>query len=137
MDQGQPPRHNNQWTEGRQNWQITPMPAFMTGAAGVIPMRATLDPNAGTEVVLYVLDPTPFIFEIAALRPFTLNPKTGLVRTRGGPLMFLLWWLSSPQGDEPFVMFETTLNPHEEVVIIRDGAEVAKLARTGAKQWPC
>ena len=25
----------------------------------------------------------------------------------------------------------------EEVVIIRDGAEVAKLARTGAKQWPC
>ena len=25
----------------------------------------------------------------------------------------------------------------EEVVIVRDGAEVAKLARTGAKQWPC
>ena len=25
----------------------------------------------------------------------------------------------------------------EEVVIVRDGAEVAKLARTGVKQWPC
>ena len=25
----------------------------------------------------------------------------------------------------------------EEVVIVRDGAAVAKLARTGAKQWPC
>ena len=25
----------------------------------------------------------------------------------------------------------------EAVVIVRDGAEVAKLTRTGAKQWPC
>lgn len=24
-----------------------------------------------------------------------------------------------------------------ELAIVRDGAEVARLARTGAKQWPC
>ena len=29
------------------------------------------------------------------------------------------------------------LIPGEELVIVQDGAEVAKLAKSGANQWPC
>ena len=108
------PQHDNSWNAGKQPWDVPPMPPWMAAAAGVFPVRGTLDPRVGTEVVLYLLDPTPFIFEIVELNPFELHLKTGIVRTRGGPVIFLLWWLRSPRSDEPCAMFESTLNPHDE-----------------------
>ena len=81
-------------------------------------MPVTLDPNVGRETALYIIDYTSFARQIAALKPFQLHLKGGLVRCDAGPIFFLLFWLPHPRPrNESFAAFEYFVNPHEPSMV--------------------
>lgn len=95
------------------HWQLPALPPLLEGRSGIIPLRATLDPSIGPELVMAIFDHTTFVFDLAAIQPFELHLNTGVVRTSAGPVFFLLFWLRNPQGQQPFAMWDITLNPHD------------------------
>jgi hypothetical protein len=68
---------NNQWTHGKTHFVLPPLPPEFRAAEGIIPWRLALDPNVGSEIVLLLLDRTPFVEDLAKIRPFDLRLKTG------------------------------------------------------------
>ena len=103
---------NNKWTHGKVTFVLPPLPAEFQGAEGIIPWNFVLDPSVGTETILLLLDRTPFIHDLAKIRPIDLHLKTGLVRTGSGPLMFLLFSFPDPRGPGPvFSAIEAHANP--------------------------
>jgi hypothetical protein len=71
----------NKWTHGKTNFVLPPLPPQLRAAEGIIPWRLALDPKVGSEMVLLLLDRTPFVHDLAKIRPFDLRLRTGLVRT--------------------------------------------------------
>ena len=106
-------RFNNKWPGGKVAWQPASLPSSLDNYSGVVPLPAALHSNVGSEVALFIIDRTAFAHEIARLSPFRLQLNTGLIPCPSGPVLFLLYWLKRPEGDEPFAMFENTLNPHD------------------------
>lgn len=81
---------------------------------GMMPVTAVLEDQIGSETVLLLIDKTPFIHEVAKVRPFDLHLKTGLVRTHNGPLIFMLFLLPDPWNPgEVFATWECHVNPFE------------------------
>jgi hypothetical protein len=75
--------------------------------SGILPMPAILEDGIGSEMVLLLVDKTPFIHQMAKLRPFNLYVKTGLVQTSCGPLLFLLFHVPTPgKPGTPFAMLD-------------------------------
>ena len=120
---------NNKWRHGKTPWASvepfpwTNLPGF---SSGIMPMPVILDPDVGREVALYIIDYTSFARKIAALKPFQLYLKCGLVRCDAGPVFFLLFWLPHPRSrwlptlrlrNEPFAAFEYFVNPHEPSMV--------------------
>jgi hypothetical protein len=101
-----------------RNFSLDPRsPAFehLAGHSGVVPLSTVLDPEVGEEVLLAILDDTEFAHEIAALAPFTLRLNSGAVRTGSGPIVYLLFWLQSPDNPAtPFAMWDVTVDPNNE-----------------------
>lgn len=65
-------------------------------------------------MVLLLLDRTPFVHELAKIRPFDLRLKTGLVRTSYGPLCFLLFQIPDPRNPGAvFLAIDAHINPSE------------------------
>ncbi len=108
---------NNKWPGDTTTWAPFNLPSYAQKKTGVLPMNAILDPRIGMETILCLFDSTDFIHKIAALRPFTLMLKAGVVRTSYGPVVFLLFWLPDPKTGTPFMVFEQTLNPHNPVIL--------------------
>jgi hypothetical protein len=118
MARGQDGLLHNQWQHGSRQWNVGLPPGLDRGKAGVLPLRTVLDPEVGPETILCLIDPTPFIHQVAALKPFTLQLKAGIAETDSGPVLFLLYWLPGPVGSpEPFAIYEMTLNPHDPTVL--------------------
>jgi hypothetical protein len=106
----------NKWTHGLTEFALPPLPAYLRGKEGLLPLDLIVDPKVGTEVALLLLDPTPFIHDIAALNPLTLLLKTGLYNTANGPLLFLLFYVPDPiEPHKMFVGFDLHVNPFEEL----------------------
>ncbi len=81
---------------------------------GLTPMSVVMDLTVGEEVALYWLDRTPFVHELAAIRPFQFFLRSGLFRSDFGPLMWMLFYVPNPAGDsQPFASVECHLNPSE------------------------
>ena len=58
------------------------------------------------------IDRTPFIRDLAKVRPFDLRLQTGLVRTGSGPLMYLLFYVPDPRrSGVPFCAIDVHANP--------------------------
>lgn len=82
--------------------------------SGILPVQMTFEERIGTETALWIFDKTPFIDEIAKVRPFQLRLKTGLVPTSHGPIGFLLFYVVDPRSaGSPFVMYDYHLNIYD------------------------
>ena len=110
---------NNKWRLGKKSWSIS-LPDFIEAMeyspeqGCITPGYVVLDPNIGSETVLFIVDYTPFAHEIAQLKPFKLNINPGLVFCSTGPILFLLFTLPQPlEHGHPFAVFEITLNPND------------------------
>ena len=105
-------RLNNKWPGGPVKFDFTRLPSEFDSAAGMMPVPVTLDDRIGTETALILFDPTEFIYQLAAIRPFVLKMKSGMMRTKFGPLMFILFWVPTPGNpSEPFTALECHVNP--------------------------
>lgn len=96
-----------------RHWELPDLPAELRKRSGILPLLTTLDPKVGPEIVLAIFDNTPFVFDLANLKPFDLHVKNGAVRTDHGPVIFLLFWLRDPRSRKPFAAWDVTLNPHD------------------------
>lgn len=105
----------NKWTHGQAEFVLPPLPDYLRGKEGLLPLDLVVDPEVGKEVALLLLDPTPFIYDIAALPPLTIQLKSGLYNTANGPLLFLLFYVPDPiEPDMMFSGFDLHVNPFEE-----------------------
>ena len=106
--------HNTKYTQGRANFEVNSFPSELSSLNGLCPMNVVLDSSVGEQVALYWLDRTPFIHELAAVRPFQLYLRSGLYRTDFGPLMWMLFYVPNPIDETlPFASVECHLNPSE------------------------
>jgi len=95
---------NNKWTHGKTHFVLPPLPPELRCSEGILPWRLALDPKAGSEMVLLLLDRTPFIHDLAKVRPFDLRLKTGLVRTSHGHCAFCCFTFQIQDIQGPFFL---------------------------------
>jgi hypothetical protein len=106
---------DNKWTHGQAEFVLTTFPELLRGKEGLLPLDLTIDPQIGKEVALFLFDPTPFIYDIAALNPITLQLKSGLYNTSNGPLLFLLFYVPNPlEPHKMFAGYDCHVNPFDE-----------------------
>jgi len=106
--------HNTKFTLGRGRFEVSSFPPELAKIEGLAPLPAVLDLSVGEEVALYWIDRTPFIQQLAAIRPFQFVLRSGLFRSEFGPLMWLLFFVPNPEGEpQPFASVECHVNPSE------------------------
>jgi hypothetical protein len=86
-------------------------------ASGPRFLETVLDAEVGAETALLLVDQTDFAYQLAERTPFELRLKFGAVRTKAGPLVFLLWWVPPLTDGMPFALYEHLLNPTEPGVL--------------------
>jgi len=107
-------RLNTKLTLGPGKFEVERFPATLAGQSGILPMPVTIDLTVGEEVGLYWLDPTPFIRELAGVRPFRLFTRGGLFSSAHGPLMWQLFYVPNPKPQpQPFASVECHINPSD------------------------
>ncbi len=104
----------NKWLRGTSMFGLMPLPHELGHAEGILPFNMVVDPAVGSETVLLLLDRSPFIDDLAQVRPFDLRLKTGIVRTAHGPLLFLLFYVTDPRQEGAVLLaIDAHVNPHE------------------------
>jgi hypothetical protein len=97
----------------KAHFELGECPIFdLVPESGVVPMPAILDNRIGSEMVLLLIDKTPFIYILAKVKPFDLMMKTGMVETSHGPVAFLLFYvpnLATPE--DPHFAHDLHLDP--------------------------
>lgn len=105
-------RINTKWPGDEACFDFSDLPAPLHTAEGIGPVPMVLDDRIGPEVALLLFDRTDFIFRLAAVEPFNLMMKSGVVQTNFGPLMFLLFWVPNPDApDESITAIDCHINP--------------------------
>lgn len=95
-------------------FEVRNFPKQFDDCEGVVPIPGIIDLVVGEEIGLYWIDRTPFIKNLAAIRPFRLLLKRGLFRSQTGPLIWLLFYVPNPQTSlQPFASMECHINPAE------------------------
>ena len=80
--------------------------------SGILPMSAILEDRIGSEMVLLLIDKTPFIYTLAKVKPFDLMLKTGMVETSHGPVAFLLFYVpNAASPEDPYFAHDLHLDP--------------------------
>lgn len=94
------------------HFELGQCPLFdLVPESAVVPIPAILDDQIGSEMVLLLIDKTPFIYTLAKVKPFSLMLKTGLVETSHGPVGFLLFYVPQPGSpDDPYFAHDYHLN---------------------------
>jgi hypothetical protein len=105
---------NNKWRYGKVNFDLGQINPGILAGNGIIPVPAVLDSSLGDEVVLLLVDHTPFIYRLARLTPFELQLKPGCAKTTHGPVMFFLFTVPNPVNGQPFVLIDAHANPFNE-----------------------
>lgn len=97
----------------KAHFELGECPVFdLVPESGVLPMSAILEDRIGSEMVLLLIDKTPFIYTLAAVKPFDLMLKTGMVGTSHGPVAFLLFYVPNPASpDDPYFAHDYHLDP--------------------------
>ena len=105
-------RRNTKLTLGPGKFEVHEFPAALDNQSGMVLVPVNIDLTVGEEIGLYWLDRTPFVRELAAIRPFQLFVRGGLFRTEFGPLMWQLFYVPNPKPEpQPFASVECHLNP--------------------------
>lgn len=108
---------------GSGKFSLDTFPTHLAEMDGFITLPVILDPTVGEEIGIFWMDRTPFIHELAAIKPFDFYMKSGLFGSDFGPLMWMLFFVPNPNGDEmPFASMEYHLNPS-------DPSQIAHLRR--------
>ena len=106
---------NTKWKRGEVYFEHPALEDFIGLADGFFPLTATLTPEIGSEVVLYLRDQTPFMEALCGVRPFQLMLNTGVGRNDFGPLGFLLFWIPDPTNPaKAFAAYDVYINPHSQ-----------------------
>lgn len=99
---------NNAFPKG-QTWHFEcanwPTPAPF----GVHLNTLTLMSEIGPETVLILREERKFVTELREHGPFSLNIKSGAVRTSAGPVVFMVWWFAPRVGSAPYAAYELLL----------------------------
>jgi hypothetical protein len=114
---------SNKWSHGSTHFILPPLPPQFQTAQGIVPWRLGLDPKTGSEMVLLLIDRTPFIYDLAKIKPFDFRLNIGLVRTSHGPLCFLLFYVPDPtRPGSVYLAIDAHLNPFDadHVMVWRD-----------------
>jgi hypothetical protein len=100
-------KHNNKWIHGERNFVMPrPRQGFME-EVGIYYLHLILDKNIGEEIVLIIYDPTDFIHDLAALKPFHFFSSSVAVNTSFGPVYSFIFWVTYPQDTEKsFAIFD-------------------------------
>ncbi len=94
------------------HFEVREFPKKLDDCEGLVPIPVIIDLIVGEEIGLYWIDRTPFVEELAAIRPFRLLLKSGLYRSHSGPLMWLLFYVPNPEASpQPFASMECHINP--------------------------
>jgi len=104
--------HNNKWTGGDVNFDFRSMDPRILQADGIMPMPVRLSPKTGAEVILLYIDHTPFVYELARIRPFNMYLKSGLAETAHGPILFHLFRFCAQDPETPILLVDAYANPH-------------------------
>lgn len=100
-------KHNNKWIHGEVNL-VLPRPriGFMK-EVGIYYLHLVLDKNVGEEIVLIIYDPTDFIHDLRALKPFHFVTSSLAVNTSFGPVYSFLFWVADPKDpSKSFALFD-------------------------------
>jgi hypothetical protein len=66
-------------------------------------------PSLGPETVLILREERKFMTELREHGPYTLNIKSGAVRTSAGPVVFMVWSFSPTVSGAPYAAYELLL----------------------------
>jgi hypothetical protein len=69
----------------------------------------TLMPSLGPETVLVLREERKFMSGLREHGLFTVNIKSGAVRTSAGPVIFMVWWFSPIVNGAPYAAYELLL----------------------------
>lgn len=112
-------QHNTKFTLTPGKFEADDFPPALNALDGLVPVPVTIDLTVGEEVALYWLDRTPFIREMARIRPFRLFMRSGLYRSDFGPLMWLLFYVPNSQPQpQPFGSVECHINPCDSKQVV-------------------
>ena len=103
-------RIDNRFRHGKWHFEMGETNSVAAGVSGARFEKATLDEEIGEEIVLFLIDSTPFAHELKRER-FELHLKSGAARTSTGAVLFLLWWIPPVTNGKPFALYEQLLNP--------------------------
>lgn len=112
-------RKSQKWIFECGNWP-TPAPF------GVHLNTLTLAPEIGPEAALILREERKFLSELREFGPFTLNIKSGAVRTSTGPILFMIWWLPPIVANVPYASYELLLSPSPPTWISQILTEVSR-----------
>lgn len=103
----------NNKLSGKAHFELGECPLFdLVPDAVIAPMPAILEDRISTEMALFLIDKTPYIYTLAKVKPFDLMLKTGMVETSHGPVAFLIFYV--PNAADPghfFFVHDCHLNP--------------------------
>lgn len=101
---------NNAFPKG-QTWHFECEKWSVQAPFGIHLNMVALMPEIGPEAVLILREKRGFMSDLKEHGPFTLNIKSGAVRTSAGPIIFMLWWFPPSVGGVPYAAYELLIPP--------------------------
>lgn len=109
-------RKYNKWSSKLKNHKITEI-SNIPNADTVIPLISTNE-TGNIETILAWIDRTPFIYELAKIRPFILNHKSFLYQTSHGFIVSEIFYVVHPENPkEMFAGFESYINLYNPQIL--------------------
>lgn len=111
-------RKCTKYTLAPGNISVDRLPSSLRGVSGMMPIPMLLDFTVGEEVTLCWFDSTPSVRELASIRPFSLFLKTGMYRSKSGPLLWMVFFVTKGSVEFPIqATVECVLNPASELQV--------------------
>jgi hypothetical protein len=103
----------------KAHFELGECPIFdLVPESAVLPMSAILEDRIGSEIVLLLIDKTPFIYTLAKVKPFDLMLKTGMVETSHAPVAYLLFYVpNAADPADPCFAYDYHLNPFDPAMM--------------------
>lgn len=104
-------KHNNKWIHGITNLAMPELPVGFMQNAGIFYLPLVLDKNVGDEVVLIIFDPTDFIFELSAVKPFRFYTNCVAINTSYGPIFSFIFYVTNPSDErKAFAVYDKPID---------------------------